>query len=139
MTCFWRGTKSKVKTDMVDYESSVKAAYWNHINGTLVAFVSMKVTVWLLGVWARCQLSACAVLFDEGWASDFRPWQYLWCLCFLQLWWEMKKVWERRKRRRSTTRYWVKWVKYNVRPTTSSNRPRRSHLWTHHSGHFCWR
>lgn len=48
MTCFWRGTKSKVKTDMVDYESSVKVAYCNHINGTLVTFVSVKVIVWLL-------------------------------------------------------------------------------------------
>lgn len=49
MTRFWRGTKPKVKTDMVDYESSVKVAYCNHISGTLVAFVSMKVTVSLLG------------------------------------------------------------------------------------------
>jgi hypothetical protein len=50
ITCFWRGTKSKVKTDMVDCESSVKAAYCSHINGTLVAFVFMKVPVRLLGV-----------------------------------------------------------------------------------------
>jgi hypothetical protein len=44
MTCFWRGTKSKVKTDLVDYECSVRVAYCSHKNGTLVAFVSMKVT-----------------------------------------------------------------------------------------------
>jgi len=69
---FLEGTKSKVKTDVVHYESSVKVAYCSHISGTLVAFVSMKVTVWQLGLWARYQLSACALLFDEGWASDFR-------------------------------------------------------------------
>lgn len=56
MTCFCWSTKSKVKTDMVDYESSMKVAYCSHINGTLTALVSMKVKVWLLGVCARCCL-----------------------------------------------------------------------------------